>query len=257
MMKTILLLAAALLSLASTHAAEPEAGHQLYELRTYHAEPGKLDDLLSRFRNHTTGLFKKHGITSVGYWTPVENPDNLLIYLVSYPDPEHRKDAWKAFIQDPDWKAAAAESEKDGKLVGKIDKLLLKPTEFSPAGTVELGKDGTHLCEMRTYTATAGQLQALHTRFRDHTLPLFESHGIANIGYFTPSGKESGEENTLVYFIAHEDAASAKQSWEDFIADPKWVGAKEESEKKAGGSLTIENGIQSVYLEPTDFSPLK
>lgn len=78
------LVAGLLLATATAEAAAPDA--RLYELRTYHAAPGKLDALVTRFRDHTCGLFRKHGMTQLGYWVPVENPGNLLVYLLAYPD---------------------------------------------------------------------------------------------------------------------------------------------------------------------------
>jgi hypothetical protein len=257
-------------------AGETKADTSLYELRTYHANEGKLDALLARFRNHTCKLFTKHGMTNVGYWVPAENTDNLLVYLMSYPDKESRDASWKAFMADPDWKKAYSESTEDGKLVGKVDQIFMKPTDFSagfaavvpreivtgvdlqrPEGRrrPRIGKD--HLFEMRTYTATQGHLPNLHSRFRDHTMALFRKHGITNLAYFQPTAHQPGAESALLYFIAHKDAEAATKSWDTFRADPAWVEAKMASEKEAGGSLTAVNGVKSVFLKPTDFSPVK
>ena len=110
---------------------------------------------------------------------------------------------------------------------------------------------------MRTYTTTPGHLPNLHSRFRDHTMTLFEKHGIANLTYFQLTPNQPGADNTLLYFIAHKDAASAEKSWLAFRVDPQWIAAKAASEKEAGGSLTTENGVQSIFLKPTIFSPVK
>ena len=80
----------------------PAADTRCYEMRVYYAAPGKLDDLLAPFRNHTTGIFKKHGMTNVGYWLPMENPENKLVYVLSYPSREAREKSWKAFGADPE-----------------------------------------------------------------------------------------------------------------------------------------------------------
>ncbi|MBC7979190.1 MAG: NIPSNAP family protein, partial [Armatimonadetes bacterium] len=111
--------------------------------------------------------------------------------------------------------------------------------------------------EMRTYTATPGNLPALHSRFRDHTQALFEKHRMTNLGYFNLTPDQKNADSTLLYFLAHEDAAAAVKSWIDFRSDPVWVAAKEASEKQTGKSLTAEEGIKSMFLEPTDFSPLR
>ena len=108
-----------------------EKKNRLFEIRTYYANEGKLDALKARFRDHTVALFKKHGMTNVGYWVPVDNKDNKLVYILAFPNKEARKKAFQGFVNDPDWKAAYKASTKDGKLVKKIDSEFLTGTDFS------------------------------------------------------------------------------------------------------------------------------
>ena len=108
--------------------------------------------------------------------------------------------------------------------------------------------------EMRTYYAAAGKLDALHARFRDHTCKLFEKHGMTNIAYFVPL--KDGDER-LIYFLAHKSPEAAKESFDAFRKDPDWVKARKESEEKAGGPLTAKDGVKSIMMKPTDYSPLK
>ena len=112
-----------------------KASTRYFEMRTYHAAPGKLDALNTRFREHTVALFKKHGMESIGYWTPVgegeEKPDTL-VYVLGYPSKEASEASWKAFRADPVWIKAKAESEVNGPLVEKVDSLYLNPTDYSP-----------------------------------------------------------------------------------------------------------------------------
>ena len=108
--------------------------------------------------------------------------------------------------------------------------------------------------ELRTYTAPEGKLDALNARFRDHTLGLFTKHGITNIGYWTPQDAPTSQ-NTLVYLIAHPSREAAKKSWAAFQADPDWVKARTASE--VNGRLTVQGGVVSVFLTPTDYSPMK
>ena len=230
--------------------------NQFLELRTYHAAPGKLDALLARFRDHTLKLFEKHGMSNVGYWVPVDNKDNLLIFLLAYPDRESREASWKAFAEDPEWKKAAADSETDGKLVAKADSLFLMPTDFSE-GFARLAEGKEQLFEMRTYTTVKGRLPNLHSRFRDHTLALFKKYGMTKLAYFRLAEGQPAAKETLLYFLAHKDMDTATKSWADFRADPDWLAAKKASEEKAGGSLTTEGGVVSLFLKPTDFSPVK
>ena len=107
----------------------------VYELRIYHASPGKLPDLLARFRDHTVKLFARPGIKSVAYWTPVDEPEkgNTLIYILEHPSREEAATNWKSFQDDPEWKSVKEKSELNGKLTEKIDSTFLALTDFSPA----------------------------------------------------------------------------------------------------------------------------
>ena len=102
-----------------------------FEMRTYHAAEGKMDALNKRFREHTNALFKKHGMDIIGFWTDAKRPD-VLIYILAYPSKEARDKSWDAFRKDPDWIKAKDASEKDGKLVDKVEETFLNPTDYSP-----------------------------------------------------------------------------------------------------------------------------
>ena len=106
--------------------------------------------------------------------------------------------------------------------------------------------------EMRTYTAPDGKLGDLHKRFRDHTLRIFQKHGMTNVAYFSPMDAPLSQ-NTMVYLISHASREAAKASWGAFIADPEWK--KVASESTVNGPITSK--IESVFLTPTDYSPLK
>lgn len=103
--------------------------------------------------------------------------------------------------------------------------------------------------ELRTYTTLEGRLPALNKRFREHTMRLFEKHGMKNVVYLTTNDKE----NTLVYLISHESVDAAKKSWDGFRADPEWHAARDASEKD--GKIVAK--VESQFLNPTDYSPLK
>ena len=109
---------------------------RVFEMRTYYAAPGKLEDLQARFRNHTVKLFEKHGMTNIGYWVPVDGKTgqpsgNTLVYILAFPSLEARQKSWDGFRTDPAWEAARNESEKNGKLVEKIDSVFFKATDYS------------------------------------------------------------------------------------------------------------------------------
>jgi len=107
----------------------------VYELRTYLANPGKLANLNARFRDHTTGIFNKHGIDNLGYWTPFDEPDsgNTLIYLIHHANRQQADANWKSFGSDPQWQKVARESQIGGKFLAQPpDRLYLKALDFSP-----------------------------------------------------------------------------------------------------------------------------
>ena len=229
-----------------------EKDTRCFEMRVYYAAPGKLDELHKRFRDHTTALFKKHGMTNLGYWTPVENTDSKLVYVLAYPSREAREASWKAFMADPDWKAAYKASEVNGKLVAKVESTFMQATDYSPE--IKASSAAPRVFELRTYTTTPGNLPRINARFRDHTTALFAKHGMTNLFYWNLQAGQPGTDNTLIYLLAHKDAAAMAESFKAFRANPDWVAAKEASEKAAGGSLTIPDGVKSVVMTATDYS---
>ncbi len=118
---------------ASRSTVHAQSGNRVFELRTYHAYDGKLDPLLTRFRDHTVGLFNEHGMTSVGYWLPTDEPlkGKTLVYMLAFPSREAAAKDWSEFRSDARWKKVAADSEANGKLVEKVDSVFLEPTDFS------------------------------------------------------------------------------------------------------------------------------
>jgi len=106
--------------------------------------------------------------------------------------------------------------------------------------------------ELRTYTTAEGRLDNLHARFRDHTNKIFVRHGMELVGYWTPTDKDKAK-NTLVYILAHTDRAASKKSWKAFGSDPAWKKAHKES--TADGPIVTK--VESQFLNPTDYSPIR
>jgi len=242
----------AILSMTNLNAAQQET--RFFEMRTYYAAPGKLDDLLARFRDHTMALFEKHGMANIGYWLPLTNTDNKLVYILAYPSREARETSWKAFSSDPEWKKVAAESEKNGKLVTRADSVFMTATDFSPE-VKSKQEAGPRVFELRTYHAAPGKFEALLARFREHTTKLFEKHGMSNFGYWVPTESKDGAGERLIYILAHKSQSAGEASFKAFRSDPEWTKVKNESE--ANGALTVTNGVQSLLMAPTDFSPTR
>jgi hypothetical protein len=241
-------------SIATTRAADSTG--RVYELRTYTAAPGKLAALQSRFRDHTLKIFERHGMVNVVYWTPMEEKDGAadkLVYLLEHKSREAAKASWKSFGADPEWQEVSKKSQVDGKIVAKVESVFLAPTDFSKPMSAGKSSGAARVFEMRTYTAPDGKLGDLDARFRDHTIALFARHGITNLGYFHPTDAEKGAANKLIYFLAYPSREAAAASWKAFRDDPNWAKARTASEKN--GKLTTK--VESVYLNPVDYSPIK
>jgi hypothetical protein len=103
--------------------------------------------------------------------------------------------------------------------------------------------------EVRTYTTAEGKLEALHKRFRDHTLRIFKKHGMESVIYLAPQDAPV-KDNTLIYIISHANRDQAKKNWAEFAADPEW-------QKVAAESGVGRVKVDSVYADATDYSPLK
>ncbi len=114
------------------------------------------------------------------------------------------------------------------------------------------GESATRVFELRTYTTPEGKLDDLQARFRDHTIDLFERHRMTNIGYWTPQDTPSSS-NTFIYIIAHNSREAAQTNWQNFGNDPEWQRVSRESQLDG----RILNNVESVFLDPTDFSPIQ
>jgi hypothetical protein len=119
---------------SGNRSAQAQSGARVFELRTYTAPEGKLGDLQTRFRNHTTRIFQRHGMTNIGYWVPQDAPmsQNTLIYVLAHPDRETAKKSWAAFQADPEWKKVSAESQVNGRIVERVVSVFMDATDYSP-----------------------------------------------------------------------------------------------------------------------------
>ena len=249
--RLVSLLVLSVFAVAGVRAAETSP---VYELRIYTTNPGKMPDLLARFRDHTCAIFARHGMASVGYWTPVDQKDgDKLYYFLRHENRAAATASWKAFMDDPEWQSVRKASEANGAIVSGVESIFLTLTDYSPA--VPAATTGPHVFELRTYTTNEGKLEALDARFRYHTMALFAKHGMMNLPYWHPTDSEKGAGKTLLYLLAHASREAATKSWADFQADPEWVKVRNDSE--ASGKILIKDGVKSVFLTPTDFSALK
>jgi NIPSNAP len=236
----------------------PEIG--LYELRIYTPAEGKATELDARFRDHTIRLFRKHGMTPIGFFhvrtAPDAAPDNRLFYIMGYKDRAARDAAWRSFAADQDWISVYAASQARGSLTSKIENIFLTTTDYSPKLDMGSGPLSPRLFELRTYTVNPGKLENLHTRFRDHTLRIFAKHGMTNFLYWRPAEGQPAMENKMVYLLAFPSIEARTTAFRNFSADPEWQKVAADSQRD-GAILASPGGVVSVQLTPTDYSPLK
>lgn len=254
---SLVLSACAGLSSSPSTPAEPEIG--LYELRIYTAAEGKAAALDSRFRDHTIGLFRKHGMTPIGFWhvyTAAGAPaDNRLFYLMGYKDRAARDASWRAFAQDPDWQKVYGESQKDGSLTSNIENIFISATDYAPKLNLSSPGAARHW-ELRTYTANPGKLENIHDRFRNHTMGIFSRLGMTNFMYWRPVADQPAQVDKMIYLMAYPTPAARATMWQAFAQDPEWVKVRTDSEA-AGPLLKSPGGVVSVQLTPTDYSPIR
>ena len=260
MLPTLLLLTIPLAQAEPRDAPAPTDDHEshVYELRTYHTHPGRLGALNDRFRDHTIPLFRAHGMEPIGFWTPAdedEGSESTLVYMLAFPSREAAEKSWADFRADPDWQAAKSASEADGPIVDRVESVFLEPTDYSPDPSEAGGAEGEpRAFELRTYTTSPGKLADLNTRFRDHTMAIFAEHGMTSVGYWTPADQDAEGVEKLVYLLAHDSRESAAESWKAFGADPKWQAAYKASQ---ADGIPLAAEVESLFLVPTDYSPLK
>ena len=220
-----------------------------FEMRTYTVHEGKMPDLIQRFQNHTRTLFIKHGIENVAYFLSEEQPERQLTFILGYPSASERDIRWNNFANDPEWKAVAAASEANGKIVQKVDQVFMVWAQGLNSRKVTRPSG---IFQLRTYHLLPGRLDAIQTRFRDHTQALFEKQGLSNYPYWITVEKE-GVQPKLVYFIGHQNKEEFNAAFGRFVADPEWIKVRDASEV----SGKIVEKIDSHFYTGLPFSPMK
>ena len=247
------------LSWCQLSAQEPDNSDPAdYELRIITAKPGKLDAVHDWFRAHQDDVLANHGATNLAYLVPVgENPDRKLVCLFKYPSTRAIMKFSRAVKADPLWKPLDTSHDGPDLLIEKMDITTLQETDFSPKFTPEKAIQ-PRVFELRTYTCPSPEkLFCLNSRFRDHTMGLFNKHGMENLVYWHPLSCDNAD-RMLIYLLAHKSVDAAKESFAAFRKDPEWLAVREASEKQAGGSLTnAEKGVLSEFFVATEYSPMK
>lgn len=249
----IILPAALLLWSLSTLAGDAPSA-QCFELRTYYARPGKLNELNSRFRDHACQLFTKHGMDTHGIWIPKDNPDRRLLMLQSYPDRKARDRAWRSLIADPEWQRLCRASMVNDLLLERVENVFLSPTSFSPSIPKDDAEATQGVHELRILTTSEEGMPALQRCYATHFGQILQKHGIEQWGYWTPMQDQRAAGTKLFYLLAYEDLDKAQKAEALVFDDPEWKGIMKDLEKELGGPVTLRGGVTSTLLIPAGYS---
>jgi len=233
-----------------THLMAQQRDNRFFELRTYYTHDGRMPALISRFQNHTLQIFERHGMTNIGYWV-ASSDSNKLMYILAYPNREARDQAWKDFSADPEWQKVATDSEKDGKIVAKVESVFMTLADFSPALIVSDNHNPSRVFELRMCTMLPGKFPDIVKRSANQTKALFSKHGMTNVAYWI-SAEGEGQQPRLIYILAHASEEAAKQSFANVRVDPEWMKVKAKLEK----NVAFTDKIESQYMKPLVFSKI-
>ena len=263
---------------AAIPAAEKDS--RLFELRVYSVEKGKQAAVSNFIAKSGIKYMKKHNVELLGAWVPADASDERVITLLAHKDKESAEKNVAAYMADEGFRKEITEAMKDGPVITGVARFFLNATDYSPP--VKAANAGDRIFELRTYVATPNNLDNLNARFRDHTVKLFEKHGMTNVAYFTfgegekttvgdllkgcsAAGKDASDVKpdteakplALVYLITHKSPDARDENFSKFGRDPEWNAARTNSERKGGGSLTAKNAVKSLILKSTEYSPIK
>ena len=223
-----------------------------YELRIYSVTSNKLDGVLERFRDTVEPVRRKHGITTLGYWTAVTTNGDKFIYLMAAASAEKLKEQEKQFGSDPDFqKGYAASNAKHGKTVDKIVSLPLSADatakfDFTASKT-------TRAFDLRLYSVLPGKLDTFRDRWRDHAAPIYERYGLHSVGWWVADKKDTAGHDQFVCLLAGENVEGIQRSIDAFHKDAEWQRVEQETEKDG----KLRSGVEAFKMKPADFSLLK
>ena len=251
------------ISLLLIFPASLSAADKLYELRIYTTNPGKLDALNTRFRDHTLALFEKHGMENLYYWTVTEGaegeePGNMLVYIVAHKDKASADASWQAFMADPEWQEVSRKSEEGGQiLAGPPVSIYMEAVDISTGEGTNLQDTGSgRVFELRKYNTGPEGLPGTIDRFLAGEAELFRKHGMQTLHFWSALDKSS-----FIYLLAHKDRESSKNSWEGFFGEFREFMAKYNAGKPApagaAGGPPPRMSSEVRFLTATDYSPGK
>ena len=232
----------------SANAASP--GY--YELRIYSVPSNKMDGVLERFRDAVEPVRRKHGITTVGYWTAATTNGDKFIYLMTAASSEELKKQEKEFGADPQFKEGyAASNKKHDKTVSNIVTLPLAVDATAKFDFATSTKPRAF--DLRIYSVLPGKLDAFCNRWRDHAVPIYERHGLHSIGWWVAEKKDADGHDQFVCLLAGESLDAIQKSIGEFHKDADWQRVEKETERDG----KLRSGVEAFKLQPADFSALR
>lgn len=223
------------------------------ELRIYHPLPGKVEAVLERFRAGTWALRKKHGLNPLACWVSLDKTatNAVVVQLLAPPGEAAAREAWASFGADAEFKALQAESTaKHGQTLTRVETIRLT----APASTWKLAPSKerpSRVFDLRLYVRTPGKETAFRDRWRDHAIPIYERHGMDNLGWWEAT--DAAHTGVMATLFAHESLIAINTTIGAFHRDAEWLRIEKETE--ADGKL--RTSITACQLEATDFSPIK
>ena len=232
--------------------ADGTAGRSYFELRLYTVTSNKLDGVLERFRDTVEPVRRKRGIRTVACWSaPSTTNGGTFAYLMAAASKAELQKQEKELGADQQFKKGyAASNAKHGKTVDKITTLAM-PTDATAKFDFTTGRT-PRAFDLRVYSVLPGKLDAFRDRWRDFAVPIYERHGLHNVGWWVAEQKDAGGNDQFVCLLAGESISAIQKSIAAFHQDADWIRVEK---TEANGKLRSD--VTAYKLTPTDFSALK
>ena len=233
--------------------AASAADHRYYELRLYTVTSNKMDGVIERFRDTVEPVRRKHGITTVGYWSASGTTNGgTFAYLMAAASKEELQKQEKAFGTDSQFKEGyAASNAKHGKTVEKIVSL---PLTVDATAKFDFGASAKpRVFDLRIYSVAPGKLEAFRNRWWNFAVPIYERHGLHSLGWWVAEKKDADGHDQFVGLFAGASLDAIQKSIGAFHQDAEWLRIEKETETDG----KLRSGVQAFKMTPADFSSLK
>ncbi len=234
--------------------ADTASTNSYFELRIYTVTSNKLDSVLDRFRDTVDPARRRHGITTIGYWSaPGATNGGTFTYLLAATSKEALEKQEKEFAADPQFKEGyTASNRKHGKTVDKIVALPLT-VDATTKFDFTSGK-AARAFDLRVYSVLPGKLDAFRNRWRDFAVPIYERHGLHSVGWWVAEKKDADGNDPFICLLTAESITAIQRAVGEFHRDADWIRVERETE---ADGRKLRSAANARKLTPTDFSILK